>query len=401
MLRQKIHFLSLKLKGGSREWTVEGSLSHMLCRVAASLSPQHPFASQLVAGNMATLLTSDFERHSVLTSYVAEAKLAIAAAEQWSREDIFLGHFLPALNRSIATGAISMGHRGELTAQMILLWAFDVTCRLNRQQPGQCVKLKEVLIQLLPDNVDENIVNECIPAPLRDAKIACCQFINLMQKPRPEIFLQLAERHVGAALKEGQRGADLLVPIMYPEALLMVQVKNYSDEDNPGSFSERACGKLLPSFSFQEDFTGENKDTTLKKYDGLCVRVLMQLGSRIPSCTCNAIQTEPDTQVHPIQIFGVNSRCLSGKLKAALQTFVNGRTDLTSVLSESLLKAKESDSPFPDQVKSVGCAWPFVFREWEDMTVSELTQACKQKGLITTGNRQQLISTLRSSSARR
>ena len=127
----------------------------------------------------------------------------------------------------------------------------------------------------------------------------------------------------------------------------------------------------------------------------------MQLGSRIPSCTCNAIQTEPDTQVHPIQIFGVNSRCLSGKLKAALQTFVNGRTDLTSVLSESLLKAKESDSPFPDQVKSVGCAWPFVFREWEDMTVSELTQACKQKGLITTGNRQQLISTLRSSSARR
>ena len=76
-------------------------------------------------------------------------------------------------------------------------------------------------------------MNECIPAPLRDAKIACCQFINLMQKPRPEIFLQLAERHVGAALKEGQRGADLLVPIMYPEALLMVQVKNYSDEDNP------------------------------------------------------------------------------------------------------------------------------------------------------------------------
>jgi hypothetical protein len=345
------------------------------------------------------LLTSDFERHSVLTSYVAEAKLAIAAAEQWAREEVFLGHILPALNRSLATGAISMGHRGELTAQMILLWAFDVTCRLNSKQPGQCVKLKDVLIQLLPVDVDENILNDCIPAKLRDAKIACCQFINLMRKPRPEIFLQLAERHVGAALKEGQRGADLLVPIMYPEALLMVQVKNYSDEDNPGSFSERACGKLLPSFSFKEDFTGESKDTTLKRYDDLCVRVLMQLGSRTPTCTCKATETEPKTQADPIQIFGVNSRCLSEKLRAALQTFVNGRTDLTTMLSESLLKAKDSNSPFPDQVESIGCAWPFVFREWDDMTVSELTQACKQNGLSAAGNRQQLISTLRSSSA--
>ena len=398
---KELNFLSLKLKGGSKEWTVEGSLSHMLCRVAASLSPQHPFASQLVAGNMATLLTSDFERQSVLTSYVAEAKLAIAAAEQWSREDIFLGHILPALNRSLATGAISMGHRGELTAQVILLWAFDVTCRLNSQQPGQCVNLKDVLIQLLPSDVDDKFVDECIPAKLRDAKIACCQFINLMQKPRPEIFLQLAERHVGAALKEGQRGADLLVPIMYPEASLMVQVKNYSDEDNPGSFSERACGKLLPSFSFKEDFTGENKDTTLKHYDDLCVRVLMQLGSHTPTCTCNAIGTEPQSQAHPIQLFGINSRCLSEKLRAALQTFVNGRTDLTTMLSESLLKTNETNSPFPDQVESIGCAWPFVFREWEDMTVRELTQACKQKGLSATGNRQQLINTLRSSSEKR
>ena len=156
----------------------------MLCRVAASLSPQHPFASQLVAGNMATLLTNDFERHSVLTTYTAEPKLAIAAAETWAKEKLFLDHILPALNRSIATAAISMGHRGELTAQIILLWAFDATCRANGLQPGQCVKLKDILIQLLPADVDEKSVDVCIPVTLHDAEIACCQFIRGIQHRR-------------------------------------------------------------------------------------------------------------------------------------------------------------------------------------------------------------------------
>ena len=127
----------------------------------------------------------------------------------------------------------------------------------------------------------------------------------------------------------------------------------------------------------------------------------MRLGLRTPTCACAAIECEPESQADPFQIFGVHSRCLSEKLRAALQTFVNGRIDLTTMLRDSLIKAPQQDSPFPDAVEGIRCAWPFVFREWEDMTVVELMEACKQNGQSATGNKQQLISSLRSSCAER
>ena len=389
---KEITFLCKKLRGGPSSYTDEGALSHILCRVAASLSPQHPFASQLVAGNMATLLSTDFERHSALSCYVAEPKLAIAASEEWGIEEKFIRFFLPALNRSILTGAISLGHRGELTAQIIMLWAFDAACRKQGLQAGQCVKVKAVLVELLPEDADDEKINACIPEGLEEAYIACCQFVNLVLRLRPEIITQLAERHVGAALREGQRGADLLVPIMMLSSLLIIQVKNYCDEDKPSVFSRTACSKLLPSNSFKDDVFPAN---LLEEYDKKCVRIFMQLGSRLTSSSCDSIEGEDPTLAAPLQLFGVNSRCLTERVKSALRSFLNGCTDLETMSRDSLCKAERSNVPFPHSMDDIRCAWPFVCRGWEEMTVEELKDLCKGHQLPLSGDKRALLERLR------
>ena len=133
-----------------------------------------------------------------------------------------------------------MGHRGGLTAQIImLLWAFDSACRKQGLQAGQRVKMRAVLIELLPDAADDEEMNACIPDGLEEAHVACCQFVDLVQRPRPEAIAQLAERHAGAALREGQR---LLVPVLMPSSLLIIHPCYNPSE---GSWRQRQAGRIF------------------------------------------------------------------------------------------------------------------------------------------------------------
>ncbi len=61
---EELNFLSRKLCGGGLEMTPQAALSHMLCRVAAYVYPQHPFSTELVAEYMATILVTGAMRPS-------------------------------------------------------------------------------------------------------------------------------------------------------------------------------------------------------------------------------------------------------------------------------------------------------------------------------------------------
>ena len=89
------------------------------------MHPQYPYATELVADHMATLLATDNERKSMLVAYVAEPKSAIAAAQAWNSETYFVNEMIPALQYALITGAVSQGSRGELVSQIVWLLAFD------------------------------------------------------------------------------------------------------------------------------------------------------------------------------------------------------------------------------------------------------------------------------------
>ena len=59
----------------------------MLCRDAAFVCPRHDMAMDLVASHISTLLACDKERKRIHSSYVAEPKLVMAAAELWNKTD--------------------------------------------------------------------------------------------------------------------------------------------------------------------------------------------------------------------------------------------------------------------------------------------------------------------------
>ena len=354
-LQDQLDFLWRKLNGCSGVLTEKGALGHVLCRLAVFVHPHHEYASHMVAENMATLLAADINRDCLLVSYVSEPKLAIAAAVSWCGP-AFVEKLLPALHHALVTGSISNGPRGELVAQIILLCAFDKACENRGIKPGGCVMLKEVLEQLLPSGfeIDFNCV---IPKGLCESKLACCQFVNLAHKVSPQTLVDLAERHSGVAFCEGQRGVDLAVPIMSSSlAVLLIQVKNLCKNPKHGSVSKRACEKMWPSKAFGIDKFCTKDRTELNQ---CCVRVYMQLGSSKATVHCGPGRMG----AQPLEIFGMNSRCLSPDVKHALSLMIDGHINLEKFVnyqSQQLEKSNQPIVPFPDTLENVRQSWPFL-----------------------------------------
>lgn len=212
--KSDVDFLLRKLKGGGTTPSRQGLLSLTLCRLAVSINHFHACASELVAENMATMLATDLDRESMLVTYLAEPKLAIAAAGYWENDE-FVKSLLPSLQEAMVTCAVSAGARGEIVAQIVLLLAFDKACQEEKKHAGSSVDLRKVIIQLLPvDSEVEKILKDAIPESLCEAKIACAQFIKLGEKCGPDTIVRLAARHCGASFRDYQRGCDLFVPIM-------------------------------------------------------------------------------------------------------------------------------------------------------------------------------------------
>ncbi len=375
---QQNQFLLRKLNGGSYKITNNGALSTVLCRLATSISCQASAASDLVADHMVYLLAADKEREKLFISFLPEPRMAAAAASMWKIEHIFVEKLLPALQHAMISGLVSAGCRGEIVGQIILLKAFDAACEECNKPPGSCVSLLSVLTQLLPSCVSNPLMflrHECIPDSLMTCRLACGQFVQLTHNFSLSTNVQLAERHCGAAFKAMQAGNDLMVPIITenPSAFL-IQIKNLSNQDVSTPASLRCLAAMLPSFSL----SGQKINTTdLEALDHRCFRLYLQLGgsrrsyNKTPGC---------------LEIFGIESRCLSEPVKRFLQSFSDVSKDLESfILAQT--DPQDSDSaqaaPYPDTLQEFRQTIPFVIDknpEWNDMTVKELRRELKARG---------------------
>eukprot|EP01042_Synura_sphagnicola_P036614 gene36614-biopygen12776 len=171
--------LKIKLQGGGTAPTeMVDRLAIILARVGAQVSPVSHYASEMVAGNMATLLDVDLRRESCITTFMAEPALARVAGRMWGKGGMLEESLIPAL------------HEGK--------------------EIGEMVPLKHVITELLPEGLNVEAVNmvldRCIPAQLREASVSCVQFVNLCGQLERDEILQLAERHTGGVLSVGQPG---------------------------------------------------------------------------------------------------------------------------------------------------------------------------------------------------
>jgi hypothetical protein len=348
---EDLNFLSRKLRGGSDDWTLEGALGHILCRLAAYVFPQHPFATQMVSEHMATLLATSAERMASLVSYIAEPRLAMAAAVQWNLPAILAQKFIPALQRALVGGALDHGSRGELVAQIVILCAFDKACKQSDKFAGEAVVLRSVLEQLLPADVDSKLL-ENLPKDLLDSHVACCQFVNLCQRFGNAEVVALAERHCGASFRDKQCGLDLVVPIMADIwGLLLFQVKNISSDETIRSVVYR---KLDANVAFAKDKFSE---VQRKSLNSRSVFVILQLGAKDFRAKVKYTKS-----LKVLEIFGLGARCLSDDVQAALGVVLNGHIQLEDfILNDGYDRDEQHDyGPNPNSLGKIRQIWPFL-----------------------------------------
>ena len=141
-------------------------------------------------------------------------------------------------------------------------------------------------------------------------------------------------------------------------AMLLIQVKNHCNEPKHCYCSSSACDNMLPTNAFARDSFHQKK---LKKLDQRCVRVYMQLGVSRPSVHCEP--TGCNGRRTPLEIFGINSRCISGDVKYYLNLMINGRIDLQTFFNyqlQQLAKSYYQDEPYPKSEGSIQSSWPFL-----------------------------------------
>lgn len=315
----------------------------MLCRLGVSIASQH-YATELVANHMATLLATNLQRESMLIAYLAEPKLAMAAAtRKWSSTQFF-EKLLPSLQHALITGAVTAGNRGELVAQIILLCAFDSA---SGTIPGQFVLLRLVLEQLLPEHYTDVDLDRAIPKSLENSQIACAQIVRLTHLCSSFTPVELAERHCGAAMTDLHPGVDLIFPIISSTlALFLVQIKNHHHQMKACAASFGACRKMMPSYAF---IGGKFNVEDLLRLDQNCVRLYFQLGASEPSVTADA--SEGRHYRRRATGTGKSSLALRRRPRRSMRCFkLSRRSNQYETASRSSLKAIKADKPIEHAV---------------------------------------------------
>ncbi len=389
-------FLLRKLFGGATpDWENPslglGQLSLVLSRLATSIHHQSPSATHMVSGHMAHLLATDLSDEQMMISYLAEPRLASAAAMYWN-ELRLSSNLIPALQRALVAGTIEV--QGEVVGQIILLIAFDRACALANKLPGEVVPLVRVLEQLLPVDSELNVLN-AIPVSLRNASVSCGQIVQLAYSFDQYTNVMLAERHCGASLTNKQRDVDLIIPIIAKSpAIVLVQTRKYASQEEPCAASHSCCRAMLPS----KALAGEKmSETELEELDENCVRIYMQLGAKKGHASYGpgAKILRNDTTAKPLQIFGLSSRCLEKDVRFSLQKLVNSEHNLDSFLllsKQNMLKSTISHHPYPrvkkesllfvtDNAAKMSNTELAEAVNWNLLTVCELKHACKMLGI--------------------
>jgi len=334
----------------------------------------------MVAGNMATLLGVDLARESCVTVYASEPALACAAGRIWDRDRMLEDKLIPALHDAVISGAFNKGRDAEIIAQMILLLAFDKVCKMCGKGIGEVVPLRQVIAELLPEELKgeevEKVLRNCIPEDLQQSQISCCHFVNLCGKLKLDDILHLAERHAGAVLSVGQSGLDLLIPILHGSlAAVVVQAKTCVAK--PDANYPRSAGlKLRPSVAFKDGPLA--KRVELAKLDTNTVRIYMQLGAvgSTDSYICKKVDCDDENgavalSAFPLQLFGMQSRCLSSTVRACLTDLLQDHVHWEAFFRrESLLEKRTGVDYGPSwqSMEDIRRCWPFVIEPPDSST---------------------------------
>ena len=351
---EELSFWSRKLCGGGSHMSTEASLSHMLCRLAAFVHPQHPISTALVADYMATILGTSAKRASSLIAYVAEPKLAVAAAQQWRQPGQLARLFLPALQRALVGGPLDQGSRGELVAQIVILCAFDKACFLAGKSPGESVTLRSVLEQLLPEDADLSLLDK-LPPHLLMLHCACCQFVDFCQRFGHDEVVALAERHCGGAFRDKRRGLDLVIPLLdVIFGLFLIQVENWK---TGYPFSDSTLQKFDLKFAFKHD---KFRPDALARMNERSVVLGLQLGTEQDSAM---VKSGPHNS-KVLVVNGLGARCLDTEVRSALRVVLDQHVTLKNFITNDGYDQDEGHDygPNPNQAEAVQRCWPLL---WE------------------------------------
>eukprot|EP00292_Cryptomonas_paramecium_P002875 CAMPEP_0113701836 /NCGR_PEP_ID=MMETSP0038_2-20120614/24815_1 /TAXON_ID=2898 /ORGANISM="Cryptomonas paramecium" /LENGTH=778 /DNA_ID=CAMNT_0000625811 /DNA_START=1 /DNA_END=2337 /DNA_ORIENTATION=+ /assembly_acc=CAM_ASM_000170 len=400
VITEDFKFLSRKLNCGLvLAEQGNGALSHMLCRLGSFVDPHARLAGQLVAENMATLISVSHDRERMMVMYLPEPKLAIAAARKWDDEALFCNVLVPSLQTALASGAVTAGARGELAAQIAVLRAFDAVSNRRTGLAGSAVPLMEVLTQLLPPGADAHVdLKQVVPLDLHDAQVACAQFVSIDHRIHRGTLAELARLHCGVVLRDQQQGVDFAVPILKGElGLLLFQVKNYQGPITKGALTE-IFHNMLPSKAFGSERIVPAE--TLKQMDMKCVRVLMQTGGGNGEASVYRPRKSARTG-GMLFLDGIRSRCLSGKACDVVNSVCRGMMAVDEFVRQG------------DQLRA-GCnvstsryEYLFEFRtemgsvighipSFEDLTVKDLRSLCSKYNLSQGGRKADLVQRLSS-----
>jgi len=312
-------------------------LALLASRLCLSISPTTLYASSLVAGHMARADAVSRDRLALTVSYPSEPVLAIASRD-YTRAHLEAGVtavLLTTVTELLANGAVSKGHRGEVVARFLLLWAMDqqMNCYFRVRE----VELVEFLNafsrdgQVVPTKEWSTNKTNDLFKELMSATVCFTHFVYLSKNPTVPItqdLLRYAYRRTAAlAVDEGRKGIDLIIPLRLGETNdfigLVIQVKNVK-EDRMNTFRKESNDitheKLNPTF-----FLEKHELTTFPKKwrDVQWPSILLAVGSD-ESSSAEAITPNDlrDKTIVPCMILmGLNYEFLSEADVEALKLF--------------------------------------------------------------------------------
>ncbi|CAG8805753.1 15781_t:CDS:2, partial [Gigaspora margarita] len=252
-------------------------------RLCIEIVPQSRVASSLVANNLRLCINILEDREYVVTSMPTEPLLAEASARIMNDPYISPIELINQLSSALKKGIVEAGYRGELTARLLLLNAWDRCIKKKSiddrkkdfndtnasENYFRFVTIEEFLRSLLADNVYEKIENrlekkvEFTGRKFCEAYVKFTHFINITYTPDRKDLGDALIRGVAFSCKRNQQGVDIIIPTYMGTldetinedriSYILIQVKNHSTNNKGHGYLKSATTMLSPAYIGIED----------------------------------------------------------------------------------------------------------------------------------------------------
>ena len=243
---------------------LEASLAIIACMVVLDIAPSSRVTTDLIASRMATCLGVSDDRQTLLAAYVSEPALSIAARNLFF-DLAYQPHILHDLIKIIAYGLVAPGPIGEIVSELVIQFGIGPTST-EIFQPLESVLKNLLLPDVLAPVMKELAVDNYVPFIGLTHFIPCTYDLTLADLD------QFLRRSAGIRCKDGQRGTDVVIPILYvkqditkdgPDHVVSfwsIQVKNriadtMKDEEVQaglafGNYFQSTSDRLPPAFPY-------------------------------------------------------------------------------------------------------------------------------------------------------